>query len=315
MAPRFTSAPPARPPPTPPSNTGVCNPLLPSTHPRSGRMTAWRWDWYAATVTDSAHELQAALLALYPGSWAEVASALYGYSDAFTVRDGEGLRARVMHGGRNGWPNVSGSGQDAPATAQLLRERFPLHAVTRCDVAADFDGPDAWERLSGLGFAVADDHKAKVQHAGDWHRGIDGRTLYVGAPTSGVRVRIYEKGKELRAKQVPGAEAIGEDVVRVEVQVRPEGRSRNVAALMTPEAAWGFSRWSRDLVARVDGTDVPRTTIKEPRKSDDDRALEFLVLQYGAVLERQAEKHGGWDRLAAVMRSKHERNLRRKDDR
>jgi hypothetical protein len=274
----------------------------------------WFWDWYQATVRVPSQDVQVALLSAFPGSWLEEQAVRLGYGEGYSCRDTEGQRARVQAGGRNVWPNIAASSQDAPPIALLLRTDFPEHEVTRFDSAQDFDAPGAWARLTKIALDVADEHRIKVEHAGDWHRGEEGRTLYLGARSSGVRARVYEKGKELRAKRAPNADEVSPDAVRVEVQVRPEGEGRRTASWVPPEAAWGFSKWSLDLAGRVDGTDVPRVQIRDLRASNDARALDFMVQQYGAMLARTAGADGmSWELLGARIARLHARNLARKE--
>jgi len=298
---------------TPPTNRGVSYPLTHRSPLCLGPLVTYRWDWMQATIREPAEDVQAAVLAAFEGSWLERETARLGYADGFSIRDSEGRRAGLQSGGRNSWPNLAGTGADAPQVAAFLRSEFPRHEVTRCDSAADFDSPDAWERLSTVALQVADEHRLKVEHAGDWHRGEEGRTLYVGARSSGFRARIYEKGKEVRAKRAPGWEDVSLHAVRVEAQVRPDGAARLQAAHCSPVEAWGFARWGSDLLERVEGLVVPRYSIRDVRASNDERALDFMVRQYGAMLARQAEKGGGWENLGARLARLHGRNLARKE--
>lgn len=75
--------------------------------------------------------------------------------------------------------------------------------ITRLDLAVDFlDG--AWtvddaERMYLEG-RFQPKHAGKAPSsavAGDWHNGVDGRTLYVGKSKNGKCCRVYEKGKQL----------------------------------------------------------------------------------------------------------------------
>ena len=90
--------------------------------------------------------------------------------------------------------------------------------------------------------------------------------------------------------------------MRLEVQVRPEGAARDRAALGEPEEAFGYADWSRELARQVLGLDVERVHIRERRESDDDRALAWLVRQYGEHLERLAEQRGGWAAAGEELR-------------
>jgi hypothetical protein len=181
------------------------------------------------------------------------------------------------------------------------------------DVAEDFDGPGTWDRLAKMTLALADEKRLKINQAGDWHRKIDGRTLYIGAPSSAVRVRVYEKGIQLRGEAIDGAPHISTDLVRFEVQVRPEGAARQHAATCAPGAAYGYADWTRELARRVFELDVERVRIKQRRDSDNERALEFMALQYGAHMQKRADELGGWGNLGYELYGRHQRHQMRKE--
>lgn len=272
----------------------------------TGRSPGARWDWYQATVRAAPEQVEADLLAWFGGSWSEEAQARLGYGRGYSVRDRNGRRAAVQEGGRNVWPNVTGSGEDAPAVADFLRAVYPEHEVTRFDSCVDTDGTGSgsWGSISGALLALLEEPRrgpeVKVSMHGDWRdgRGDDGRTLYLGAPSSAVRIRAYEKGKQLRSTDAPKADRVPLEAVRVEVQVRPSGTARRRAATVEPAEAWGFSRLAADVAGRLfAGDDLVPIRVRDVRASDDDRALLFMVKQYGAMLERQAQHRGGFAAL------------------
>jgi DNA relaxase NicK len=115
----------------------------------------------------------------------------------------------------------------------------------------------------------------------------------MGGRKSAVFARLYEKGKQLRGRALD-PRGISTDLVRLEVQVRPEGPARERAAAGAPEEAYGYADWTRELARRVLDIEVDRVHIKERRESDDERALEWLVRQYGDHLQRLAEREGSW---------------------
>jgi len=264
----------------------------------------FKFDWYAATVREErvsgprgdtlVMELEDEFTAR-----AEEAPALHGYGSAVVLRrsDGDSV-ARVMHGGKQPWPLVVGSGVHTPGVARGLRARFPRHYVTRADSAADYDAPGAWDRLHQTALTFADDRDLKVGQAGDWHRGKDGRTLYVGSMSSAVFLRVYEKGLEQRSKGIADASP---DWVRVELSVKPLKDSRMVAASVTPSELWGFSRWSRDLLREIEGLDVPPHTMQQHRESDHAQAMRNLVQQYRATLAREFVRLGSWEAVGAAL--------------
>lgn len=272
----------------------------------TGSGTGARWDWYQATIRAPAEQVEADLLTWFGSSWVEEAQARLGFGRGYTVRDRNGRRAAVQDGGRNVWPNVTGSGEDAPAVADFLRAVYPEHEVTRFDSCVDTDGTGsgAWGSITSALLSVVEQPRSgpevKVSMHGDWRegRGEDGRTLYLGATSSAVRIRAYEKGKQLRSTGAERPERVPLDAVRVEVQVRPSGQARKRAARVDPMDAWRFSRLAADVAGRLfDAGDLSTIRVRDVRASDDDRALRFMIEQYGAMLERQAQYRGGFAAL------------------
>lgn len=271
-----------------------------------------RFDWYAATIRE---DPQALLRRLADNLGGEVVNGKpkQGYARGdFIRRDGSTI-VTVYSGGRNGHPHAFASGDDADEFVPLVRALYgPTHHVTRMDAAIDFDGPGTWDRLFpivrdlALGLPFPGDPRRRVSEvsvsqSGDWLRPVAGRTFYVGSFKSAVLVRLYEKGKQLRGLAVDGGADISEDLVRLEVQVRPEQAARFKAASSAPVDAFGYADWSRELLRRVTAADVPRVHIRERRESDHERAMHWLITQYGEHLATEAEAVGGWDMLARSL--------------
>lgn len=255
-----------------------------------------RFDWYAATIQDRP---QTVVETLQDAFRAEVVPTrgLHGYTQGFDLKGPAGTVARVLAGGINENPHAWASGEDTEPFVEVVRSRWKdQHTVTRMDAAEDFQAEGAWDQLNALCLAMADEQGLKVSQAGDYHRNRDGRTLYVGSRKSPVYIRLYEKGKQLRAK-IEGefGGVIPADWVRLEAQVRPQKDSKKAAAYVTPEQAWGFSAWTSELAMRSMRLDVPRVQMHVWREADDERAFRFMVKQYGHMLERLREDLGGWD--------------------
>lgn len=266
-----------------------------------------RFDWYAATISDDAHDV---VRALATGLGADVLEArpLNGYQHAVKLLAEGSVVARVLWGGNGGAPHAFATADDAPRFADLVRELWPdRHYVTRADVCADFDdGDETWARLYASTLAVAIDRRLKKSQAGDWIDPDDGRTFYIGARKSAVFARLYEKGKQLRSLATDGGASISANLVRLELVARPDGNARWRAATMHPDEFYGFADWSKQLAADVFALDVERVHIKERRESDDDRALYFAARQYGDHFERLAERLGGWQHVGPWIQRKRE---------
>lgn len=252
-----------------------------------------RFDWYQATVeTEPDHVIGELLQAFYLSS-VEDCKPITPYEQGVAIVRGDRKLAECFWGGCNPLPHVRSTSEAAPEAAALLREKIP-HRVTRFDVCEDFEAEDAWDRIAGMWVSTADEFRVALRHMGDFHRGEDGRTLYLGAPSSVVRARCYEKGKEL---------GIDRPIVRAEVQCRPKAHARVQAASLEPVAAWGMSRWSKSLGEALTGLDLPRVpagTLWKP--SDVERARAALVRQYGRHVLDWADEVGGGDALVAIIR-------------
>jgi DNA relaxase NicK len=114
-----------------------------------------------------------------------------------------------------------------------------------------------------------------------------GRTLYVGAPTSAVRVRVYEKWLESPGQYVEGTN-------RVEVQLRPPSRAKGPVSAWTPAETFCASQLTRRLASEL-GLEVahPGTLQKSRETPDLERTLEAMGTQYGKAVDRWLSLSGG----------------------
>ena len=158
----------------------------------------------------------------------------------------------------------------------------------------------AFDRIQAELVDVARQHRVKVDTRGDHLLTKQGRTVYLGAPSSACRQRLYDKAAELRAKfaadpvrlaQVPA------ELVRLEAQVRPQtAESKRAFATIEPLAVMGSSTWLRAVWQRVAGLDLQPVEVGKPwRQADDERAYGYLLAQYGGLLQRIAGDLGSWD--------------------
>lgn len=255
-----------------------------------------RFDWYQATVPAHPIELVEALRAdLDPRADIESSRGRHNYHQSFTIKSKSGERlACVLAGGPNGHPNVTASGDITPDFVSAIRARWEEHNVTRFDAAADFCGEGAYEGLQAVCKEVAGVHKVKG-------RAIvpddiaEGRTYYLGAPTSDVRVRLYEKTAQLRNSLPSHRHAeVPDGWSRLEIQVRPKGIVRSFSSKLNPEDIWGFSAWTKDLAEKALDLRVQRIKARIAKESDNDRAFRFMVQQYSKVLKAMRDDLGDW---------------------
>lgn len=263
------------------------------------------FDWYAATLGAPVGAIEHQLNR-YLGTDSKLARGLHGYPAGLDfTREGETVAKMIFGGDRS--PHVWATGSDARDLARILRWIWPKHNVTRCDVAYDFMEGTPWAALYGACLTVADllengtprQRKLKLNMAGDWARAEEGypggRTLYVGSFKSPVMVRLYEKGKQMRALYPDQLEKYPEGWVRLEVQVRPEGPARRDVAQLEPDAIWGVARWTRQLWQLLHGGDLAPVLMAQHRPPDDARAWHFMVRQYGPLLRRKIDSLGHLD--------------------
>ena len=270
---------------------------------------AARFDWYQATVQSDVR----ALLGVIEGAgdafprWENMSKAPQGYAFGQKLHDADGQVAMVWWGGCHELPHVVASGESAQVVSELLRTSYPHeHRVTRADACMDFSEADAYERLQGIALGVAGEARIRVGTAGDHLLTRQARTVYLGAPTSHTRLRLYEKADELRAKyrHDPAKLAtVPDHLTRLECQVRPQTPlAKLAAAQLDPVSLMGSSRWMRELMKRVAGLELePFEAGKSWRQADDDRAYAALLAQYGGLLQRIAGDLGSWDCLGRQM--------------
>ena len=259
-----------------------------------------RFDWYQATVPADVVPVRACLATLSDHGWERMKRTPQGYGFGDVLSDADGALVRLLWGGKHEYPHVIASGEPAHAVSEVLRTHFPDHRPSRLDVCTDYAEPGAYDRLQGLALEVAKERSITVGTAGDHLLTLKGRTIYLGAPSSHTRLRIYDKAAELRAKydgQFSKLAQIPAELARFECQVRPQTlEAKSIAARADPVALMGSAAWMRELVRRVDGLDLaPFQAGRAWRQSDHDRAYAAMLAQYGGTLQRVMEDAGSWD--------------------
>jgi hypothetical protein len=260
-----------------------------------------RFDWYTATMKRDAWRV-AAVLAQRPESSGGSFDVVPGrgrwhYDHGLRVGVESYTFCDVLYGGQNEGCCVVASSWGCDQAVPRIRKLWPdSHEATRLDSALDIDAGDrTFQRLVRIGLDVADRYGLETSHAGDWHRGIKGRTLYLGSKSSESFTRIYEKGKQMRLKvPTPDAEEYySENWVRVEKVYRvPKGPARNIAASVDAATMWGFHEWTHELVSRIYRVAVPFVANEKQRISDEDRAYWWALKQYGKNFLRREARLG-----------------------
>lgn len=261
-----------------------------------------RFDWYQATVHAPPEAVLRALEAQIPHQMHRAArKGQNSFQHRTDLHDDDGeVFASVQHGGVNPHPNVKSTGEHAPALAAVLRHQFPSHRVSRLDVACDYRGEDAFEDSVRLMGAVGRTHKLKGEKIipDDLD---DGSTYYLGSRKSAVRLRCYEKGKELFKRTGDPAWRELFDWTRMELQVRPAKDFKATAARMVPEAFWGCAQWTRDIAIGVLDMSPKAVTVKPTRIADHDRAWRHCMMQYGPTFLEHVRRLGSWEEMMYDM--------------
>ena len=257
-----------------------------------------RFDWMSATVRDEVMAITETLSGTL-GAVVEDARGLNGYRASHLIKRDEETLARVLYGG-NGNPHLMASGAATDEVVPVLRGAWEgEHEVTRMDTAQDFDQEGGYDRLQALLEDSAEANGITVTRMESTRNGVLSRTTYLGAPSSRVRVRHYEKG---RMEQQNGHEDASPHWVRLEAQLRPTGLTARIrAAGLDPVEAWGFSRWTRELAREAMGVDVEPVTMQLRREPDYMRAVRNLERQYGATLRRALEVEGSWENVGKLL--------------
>lgn len=269
-----------------------------------------RFDAYSATSTQAHRD---DLMALLLGSGDQVRSSrgFHTFGERHAVIDPSGDEVgAVMAGGRQGdRVMLEVKGERSPSVVDALRGRYE-HRCTRLDTCVDFDRPGAFAELLAPVLRVKDEFAIYGEKRGDWDQPELGRTVMLGARTSVIKFRLYEKGKqpEYRHLNCP-------DRVRAELQVRPVKVAREVYAHVSAVDAWGASRWTAALAGELLGVRLDRVapgTMWKP--TERERALRWMVRQYGPHLVGLAEDLGGWDVLGLTLREMHNEDKQRARD-
>ena len=260
-----------------------------------------RFDAYTAT-TLAVNESQLAALfdPLSTGLRVVMGKGFHGFAERLAMTDQSGGQVgAVQWGGKRheGRVMVEVKGERTPEVVERLRSLCP-HRVTRVDACADFDAPGAFRSLLRAHRTVKRRHGIWGEARGDWEDHPEkGRTFYLGANSSPVRERMYEKGK-----QPEYAHLARPDWVRCEVQVRPAKEAKEHFAQLQPLEVWGASKWSRELAAMVLKEHVdPHPAGTVWRKSDLDRRLDWVCKQAGPTLLELLGEVGTWECVGLTL--------------
>lgn len=254
-----------------------------------------RFDGYTATGQDiDVSTVIGWLFAHGNGETLHQGHGFHTFKDRIWVTDATGDQVgAVQFGGskQGGRVMVEVKGEPTPAVVEALRGAYE-HRCTRVDACADWDAPGAYTRVLERVVEVKKEHKLYGERRGDWEDHPEkGRTQYLGASSSPIKARLYEKGLQ------PEYEHLGlKNWVRLELQVRPQKDAKNEYSKLSPIEVWGASRWTRELAACVLLEHVePHPAGTVFKLTDRDHKLRWMLRQYGPALVSLVEDCGGWD--------------------
>lgn len=259
------------------------------------------WDWSATThdalgsdtfVSRILWDMVEALDPAYvlPGK------GIQGWTESTQVFDDRGDRiGEIFHGGRTDVHVRSTS-----AAADSTRERVAsLHNGRSARVDTRVDTLMEYDDIAGVMMRAASSYGSKVvrMESVDPRTGESlGRTLYLGAPTSAVRVRLYEKHLESPGQYEPGTN-------RVEVQLRPPSKMKADVSTWSREQTFCASRVTTELADLLGSEVAEAGSLHIARGTPDlEKSLEAMGHQYGPAARRWAEHQGGdlsriWEHL------------------
>lgn len=253
------------------------------------------FDWASLTVQLPPERIVEALRRKVRGAWGVRSATPHnkGYAQAFEVLDvTEDTLCTVEAGAAHGWNLVTATGtqpnSEVVEAVRLLAAQGAAARATRLDSAIDVFGGD-FDQLAGLVESAAKRPKngAPVRSFERWDSPT-GRTLYVGSRAAAVRVRVYQKGYEQRAK---GNEDAPLDWVRLELQWRPQGAKRTAALDFAPAEIWGASAWTADVARQLLHDDVQYVE-GSPELTSFEQSYQWLCKSAAGVFQRAVARYG-----------------------
>lgn len=263
----------------------------------------FRFDWYSATLYNDDEEnygvkiLNRFLTRYF--SLGTVGGGMHGYEKSVDFK-----HALLLFGGASGEHGAHvqlHGGELCQSAVEDFRANFPVHRVTRADVCVDFYEPGIFEKLDKICRSVAKKHGVQTRLYGDWIEAERGRTLYMGGKSSTHKMRLYEKGYEMRQKGTNPDASL--NWVRLEFQVAPSRQTKYLASTMPPNEIAHSSRWTSDLSNRIGlsaGSGIKLST--QRTKNLVVTSLESMFHQYAKLIKQAVDEgHLSRDELIIAL--------------
>lgn len=251
---------------------------------------AYRWDWSATTHDPvgsglTGRELVTDLVSVCDPLAVVPSKGLQGWEKGVEVYGQDGnVSARVYWGGSRADVHVVSSSE----AAHMIRPRVAgMYGAKTARVDTRVDTLRSYSELVQIARDTAGPRTKLTFMASEVGGESTGRTLYVGSPTSDVRVRIYEKHLES-----PGS--YDEPVNRVEVQFRPPSRGKQEVSERLPGETFCASKLTRRLADALGADVYMPVSVQKPKPVPDlERTLEHMGRQYGRAANEYMELSGG----------------------
>jgi hypothetical protein len=242
------------------------------------------WDW-SATTHEGYRGVVDDLLAALGAETVTIGKGLQGWSQSAVAFGAGGYKAGAVYfgGGRDDVHVVSTSQQADEARRAVvgIGEARTARVDTRVDTLLPFG------ELRSLCEAVAGPQTKVTYMESRIGDASAGRTLYVGSPSSSVRVRLYEKWLESPGLYVEGTN-------RVEVQLRPPSRAKAMVSTWGPGETFCASKLTRRLADALGSVVEHPGTLEKSRGTPDlERTLEAMGEQYGNAFRRWMDQSSG----------------------
>lgn len=249
---------------------------------------AARFDWYEATFEVLDPVGVAKTIADRLGGSTVVQKGRYGYALCAVVQVEDRVLARVFYRSKRvSEVHVVATGEACDDVVPVIRELWPVHGISRCDVALDFRAD--FDQLDRVVLAFAEDHGLKHRL---FTNSDGGATRYIGGRGSETQMRVYKKTEELRQKYPHQAHEVPDGIVRVELVVKVKSTMKGRLCSMDAGAMFGLSKWGKAFALEFLGVDAERVPTHFTELTDWARLTSHLRDQYGPAIQRRVAEVG-----------------------
>lgn len=251
-------------------------------------------DWLSATTSMEPGQISGRLRAVGASDVHSAMPHTRGYPAACDVLNGNGdAICGIEYGAPHGRNLVVASGSQPNARVREVLSAVDDCLATRVDSAIDIEGD--WDYYANLAQQAATTAREGCPAVRSINRieSPSGRTLYLGSPSSAIRVRVYEKSREQWSK---GNSNFPAGIIRLELQWRPKGDDRRAAMTLRPSQMWGASAWTTDIAHQIlDDVYVIDRPVAEATTWD--RRYSWMTTQAGSIFRQAVSRYG----LLAVL--------------